>query len=183
MRITSGGNVGIGITYPGTALQVQGGTTSNTFQANGIIRSDISTSGFTFTTSSPGNNFQMYNTGSEVRMYNSAGPMNFCVNSSGTATGYNVGIGVTNPSYTLDCGSGTVSALTYRSPGGNYLYIINGAGSATIQLVGSSMNITGSPLYFTSFTTNGTMTTINSTGQLNISSDQRLRVERGVHDR
>jgi hypothetical protein len=60
-----------------------------------------------------------------------------------------VGVGTTNPSYTLDCWTGTVQANQVRSPGGNYLTLVNGAGGSQIVLQGTTTAITGGVVYMT----------------------------------
>ena len=61
----------------------------------------------------------------------------------------NVGIGTTNPGYTLDCSTGTVQANQVRAPSGNYLTLINGAGGSQIVLQGTTTAITGGTVYMT----------------------------------
>jgi hypothetical protein len=62
------------------------------------------------------------------------------------ATG-RVGIGSTNPGYTLDCSTGTIQANQLRSPAGNYLTLVNGAGGSSISLQGTTTSITGGLVY------------------------------------
>ena len=95
MRITSGGNVGIGTTSPGAKLEIQGSTSSYHFKTLG---------------GTGNSSFGVYEpTGGELRLYmkNSAGSIVNSLDTNGDSylTGGNVGIGVTAPVARVDAKS------------------------------------------------------------------------------
>jgi hypothetical protein len=135
MRITAGGNVGIGTTSPGGRLDVQA--------------SGISTFSYYFKNSSGGYGGGVYNTGgnnTQLYLATSAGTENVLLNSSGSSyfNGGNVGIGTTSPSGKLHTVADTTSEDTAA--------IIQGTG------------VLGSGLHLAATGTNGRTWRLISTG-------------------
>jgi hypothetical protein len=150
MRITSGGNVGVGITNPARTFHVQ------TSQTNGGIRVTQTTSGFSamelFNSSSGGHNWAVVSTGNgngegagNFGLYDySNGGYRFFIN-GGTG---NVGIGTINPLHKFHVDNGNIFLSGTSNLGGPMILFGNGPSSPNngqwgIEYVPSSMGTAG----------------------------------------
>jgi hypothetical protein len=145
MRITNGGNVGIGTTSPTSKLDVRGTLTVSGSDANADIKSSTTTSTLNIYGSDTSTNFlgvgilsdnvTRWRAGMvDSRKYQIAyadGGGSFTPTAAMTIVSGsgNVGIGTTSPQYKLDV-NGEI-----RIPNSNYIYINNTAGTA-IQAIG-----------------------------------------------
>jgi hypothetical protein len=140
MRITSGGNVGIGTTSPGQLLHVAGFT-----RTHGISLNDGTVAGFigyekqwlgtgsndVAIASEGGNNIRFYtNGGTDVRMI---------INTSG-----NVGIGTTSPSQLLTVEGSTTEVLSVGTSSQKLFFRPDGGG----VMISTSTNQAGEGIYF-----------------------------------
>ena len=112
MRITSGGNVGIGTTSPSYILQTKAGSGfvgaafSSSYAATSIIGNDANSSWFGQGTNGLGSAYVINNTSGYAQIELGGSPR-FYVNSSG-----NVGIGTTSPSYQLQLSTDSAAKPT-----------------------------------------------------------------------
>jgi hypothetical protein len=114
MRLTTGGNLGIGNTNPGARLVVSG--------SGNIVRLGDGTNTFDVRFQGPNNWAQQLDTTNDV--------MNFQRNSISLVTftsGGNVGIGNTNPSYKLQVGTAAATAASVLSALTPVLYVDGGS--------------------------------------------------------
>jgi len=124
--------------------QVLGLYTSTTFAVNGMSGGSVLTNSVGIGVTSPVNSLD---TSGAVAIGSYAGTNQ--APAGGAIISGNVGIGTASPSYTLDCYTGTVQANQVRSPAGNYLTLVNGAGGSQIVLQGTTTAITGGAVYMT----------------------------------
>jgi hypothetical protein len=97
MRITFGGNVGIGTTSPNYKLDVNGAISSSTFLRVGDISAQIGVIGSEFSIfGAGGNDWTFYNGGATSNVFYTSGTERMRINSSG-----NVGIGTASPTEKL----------------------------------------------------------------------------------
>ena len=112
MRITSGGNVGIGTTSPSYILQTKAGSGfvgaafSSSYAATSIIGNDANSSWFGQGTNGLSSAYVINNTSGYAQIELGGSPR-FYVNSSG-----NVGIGTTSPSYQLQLSTDSAAKPT-----------------------------------------------------------------------
>jgi hypothetical protein len=135
MRITSGGNVGIGTSTPQAALTVvkdlSGGGDATGFRLNAVsgatsntlFGGPVSSGNYSF--------FQAYKEGT------SAGVRSLNLN----PIGGNVGIGVTGPAYKLHVNSGTTNnvAIFESSDGGGVITVKDSAGEVAFSNIGNNI--------------------------------------------
>ena len=121
MRITAGGNVGIGTTSPAYKLEVNGGNTANSFKVNGYVNGSAYGIADRFTLSSGtrlwfyDSNVQIYRDTSTLKIYGHDG-IAFETNSNERVridSSGNVGIGTTSPDAKLHVNeAGTLNSQT-----------------------------------------------------------------------
>jgi len=168
MRITSGGNVGIGTTGPSSKLQVEAAagqaTTLNNSVANSALRINADTA-------NGSNNIRIGESGSGsyfLQVSNSAGTTPYAINLN--PFGGNVGIGTTSPSAKLEVtgntrlGSGTfhvssdatlITSSTYTFRDGVYINNPNSTSAAVASGNVMSIGASSGNTVFTSLITTG----------------------------
>ena len=147
MRITNGGDVGIGTTSPSGKLHIAPDANSN------YVFTGTSTSGYTAT-------FNIDDTGLDIGHNSASRALNLKTNSADRLTitgGGSVGIGTTSPSYKLDV-NGTFRATTLYGDGSNLTGItatetdtldsVTSRGSTTSNAIGvGGLNVDSGTLY------------------------------------
>ena len=186
MRITGGGNVGIGSTAPGMQLDVNGTVRATAFIGNGAGLTNLVAEG------AAGTNTQVqYNSSG-----NMAGSSNFTFNGTNVGIGTvqvasnsyllgNVGIGTTTPQGALVVTNGNVGIGTWTAAGGNL--IVNGGGNVGIgsawpgqlfDVNGNMRSVGTNEHYFGSDNANGILNSAATSGDMRIltNSLERMRI-------